>query len=332
MKVLIVGHNEVEQLLPMGECIKVMKDMFRALTRGEAVLPLRQAVWQPDRKGVFGVMPAYLGDPRAIGGKFVTFFPENPTPYESHQGAVLLFECGNGRLLAIVDATTVTAIRTAAASAVATDALAREDATKLGILGSGTQAFRHLESMQIVRRITEVRVWSRNPVRAQAFAKEASSTYRLTVESVDTAEAAVSGSDIICTTTAATQPILEGKWLSQGCHINAIGSSTPPFRELDSEAVARSKLYTDRAESLYNEADDYRIPRKEGAIGEGHLVGEIGELLLGRVAGRANPTEITLFKSLGLAVEDLAAAHHIYSKAQQIGLGNWVDFSGERVR
>jgi ornithine cyclodeaminase len=190
----------------------------------------------------------------------------------------------------------------------------------------------HLESIQIVRKITEVRVWSRNAIRAKTFTDKASAKYMLAIESVGTAKEAVADADIICTTTAATQPILEGKWLSPGSHINAIGSSTPPFRELDSEAVAMSKLYTDRRESLFSEADDFRIPKQEGVIGDSHLVGEIGELLTGKVPGRVDPDEITLFKSLGLAVEDLAAAYHIYSKAQARELGASIDFCGERDR
>jgi ornithine cyclodeaminase len=330
MQVLVIGHNEVRELLSMKECIDVMEDLFKVLAHGDAVLPLRQAFWQPDRRGMFGAMPAYLGSPRAIGGKFVTFFPENHSPYESHQGAVLLFECENGRLLAIADATSITSIRTAAASAVATRALARKGASKLAILGSGTQAAMHLESMQVVRKISSVRVWSRNPARAEAFVESASKKHQVNIEYAHTAEDAVSAADIICTTTAATSPILEGGWISPGCHINAIGSSVPPFRELDSEAVARSKLYTDRRESLLNEADDFRIPRQEGRIGDKHLVGEIGQVLTGEVPGRENEKEITLFKSLGLAVEDLASVHYIYSKAQRSGSGTLIDFGAER--
>ena len=330
MKVLVVGHSEVKELLPMEECVEVMREMFQTLAQGDAVLPLRQTVWQPDRRGVFGAMPAYLGKPRAVGGKFITFFPENRSPYESHQGAVLLFDCDNGRMLAVVDATSVTSVRTAAASAVATDVLARKDSTRLAILGSGTQATMHLESMRVVRRISEVRIWSRSQARATAFVKSAKAKGTDSILRSDTPKDAVSGADIVCTTTASTSPILQGRWLSEGCHINAIGASVPPYRELDSEAVSRSRLYTDRRESLLAEADDFLIPLKEGVITEGHLVGEIGEVLTGKVPGRRDDAEITLFKSLGLAVEDLASAVHIYAKAQERGLGTWIDFSGER--
>ena len=330
MKTLIIGHEDVKRLLPMAECIDVMEDLFGALARGDVILPLRQVISQPDKKGVFGVMPAYLGSPRAIGGKFITVFNGNrDTPYESHQGAVLLFECDNGRLLAIVDATTVTNIRTAAASGVATRALARKDARDLAILGSGTQASTHLAAMRAVREITRVRVWSRNAEHARRFAEsEGKGGQRVDVSS--SAEEAVSGADIICTTTAATSPILKGEWVSSGAHINAVGASVPGFRELDSKAMAISKLYTDRRESLFSEADDFRVPLKEGAIKEDHLKGEVGEVIIGKAAGRLSDAEITLFKSHGLAVEDLAAAHHVYAKAEENRLGTRVEFSGER--
>lgn len=326
----MVGHAEARRLLPMKECIGVMEDMFKTLANGDAVLPLRQTVWQPDRKGLLGSMPGYLGSPRAIGAKVISFFPGNTPPFESHQGAVLLFDSESGQLLAVVDATTITNVRTAAASAAATKALARKEASKLAILGAGTQAAMHLESMQLVRDIDEVRVWNRTSSRAEAFIEKESSKGTKNIRRTDTAEEAVTGADLVCTTTAATSPILRGKWLSKGSHINAIGSSVAPFRELDTDALVRCRLYTDRRESLLSEANDFRVPMEEGAIGVDHLVGEIGEVLTGKVPGRRDDFEITLFKSLGLAVEDIASAVHIYTRAKQEGLGEWVEFSGER--
>ena len=330
MKTLIVGHEDAKRLLPVSECVGVMEDLFRALACGEAVLPLRQIVEQPDKKGMFGSMPAYLGSPQVIGGKFITAFNGNlDTPFESHQGAVLLFECENGRLLAIVDAATITNVRTAAASGAATRALARKDAHDLAILGSGTQASSHLAAMRSVRGITRVRVWSRNSEHAKRFA-EVEGTKELRVEVISSAEEAVSKADLICTTTAATNPILRGEWISPGAHINAIGASVPGHRELDSRAMAMSLLYTDRRESLFNEADDFRIPLKEGSIKKDHLRGEVGEVLAEKITGRTSDSDVTLFKSLGLAVEDLAAAHHVYMKAVEKRLGTWVDFNGAR--
>lgn len=329
-KVLVLGHAETKQLLPMDECVDVMDRLFRTLAAGDVVLPLRQVVFQPGHRGVLGVMPAYLGSPKAIGGKFITVFNGNrDTRFESHQGAVLLFECEHGQLLAIVDATSITNIRTAAASGAATRALARKEAHELAILGSGAQASSHLASMRAVRPIKRVRVWSRNIEHARQFAEQEGGE-GLPIEPVSSAEDAVSGADIICTTTASTEPILMGRWLSPGVHINAVGASVPGFRELDSEAVLMSKLYTDRRESLFNEADDFRVPLKEGLIENGHLKGEIGEVLTGKVYGRKDDSEITIFKSLGIAVEDLASAHHVYAKALERKMGTWVEFSGER--
>lgn len=331
MKVLIVNHSEVGQLLPMDECMDVMAATFETLGRGEAINPLRHVMWLPERAGVLGMMPAYLGDVRAMGVKVISVFASNQgTEYESHQGPVLLFETQHGRLLAIIDAGAITAIRTAAVSGVATRLLAREDAGDLAILGSGVQAHSHLAAMLLARTIRRVRVWSRTPENARAFARRESEQHGIEVEPVASAREAVAGADIICTTTAAHEPVLLGEWLAQGAHINAVGSSVPFARELDTPAVVKSRLFVDRREATLNEAGDFLIPRQEGAITDSHIQGELGEVLLGQVAGRQSAEEITLFKSLGLAVEDLASAHHVYQTAVEQGLGTWVELGGTR--
>jgi len=276
-------------------------------------------------------MPAYLGAPRAMGLKAVSVMPGNHgAAYDSHQGGVLLFEVEHGSLLAVIDASSITAIRTAAVSAAATRALAREDAGDLAILGSGVQASSHLEAMRVARPIRRVRVWSRDPAHARAFAERESVRRRAPVEPVTDARAAVLGADLICTTTASREPVLRGDWISPGAHINAVGSSFATGRELDTPAVKRARLYVDRLESALHEAGDFLIPRTEGAIGEDHIVGEVGGVLLGSVAGRRSEEEITLFKSLGLAVEDLAAAHHVYRRALESGAGVAIDLGGRR--
>jgi ornithine cyclodeaminase len=208
--------------------------------------------------------------------------------------------------LAIVDASEITAIRTAATSAVATKLLAREGASDLAILGSGVQARTHLEAMLLARRIQRVRLWSPNPDHARRFAERETQRHGIKVEAKGTAKEAVAEADIICTTTAAREPVLMGKWIAPGAHVNAVGSSVPFTRELDTAAVVKARLFVDRRESTVNEAGDFLFPKKEGAIGDDHIQGEIGEILLGQVVGRASAAEITLFKSLGLAVEDLA--------------------------
>lgn len=301
------------------------------LAKGDVVLPLRQAVRLPNKKGILGMMPAYFGGtPPVVGIKVVTVFPGNHrTKFDSHQGAIQLFEIDNGQLQAIIDAGSITAIRTAAVSAVATDLLAKKDSRRLAIFGSGTQARMHLEAMPVVRSsIDEVRVWSRNHDHALKFAKSASS--KLGVKAFESAEDAAKGADIICTTTAATSPILKGDWISRGAHVNAVGASVPPFRELDSNAVAKSSFFVDRRESAIEEADDFRIPKGEGLINDNHIRGEIGEILIGAKKGRTSDDEITIFKSLGLAIEDLAAAQQVYLKARASGMGTWIDFVAER--
>jgi ornithine cyclodeaminase len=331
MKVLIVNQSEVRQLLPMAECIDVMADAFRALANGEAILPLRPVLWLPEKYGALGMMPSYLGDIQAMGLKVVSVFPHNHgTEYDSHIGAVMLYETKHGQLLSIIDASAITAIRTAAVSGLATRLLAREDAGDVAILGSGVEARTHLAAMLAVREVRRVRVWSRNGEHSQYFAEKASKRHDLRIEAVTTAQEAVDGADIICTTTSAPEPILLGEWIAPGAHVNAVGSSVAFTRELDTAAVVKSRLYVDRRESTINEAGDFLFPKQEGAIGDDHIVGEIGELLLGTVAGRQSADEITLFKSLGLAIEDLAAANYIYKKALETGTGTAVELGGGR--
>jgi ornithine cyclodeaminase/alanine dehydrogenase-like protein (mu-crystallin family) len=258
-------------------------------------------------------------------------FPGNHgTEYDSHIGAVMLYETQHGQLLAIVDASEITGIRTAAVSGVATRLLAREDADDVALIGSGVQARSHLKAMLLARKIKRVRVWSRNPEHAQTFAERESQQAGLTIEPMFTVPETVEGASIICTTTSSPEPVLKGEWIAAGTHINAVGSSVPFTRELDTAAVKNARLFVDRRESTVNEAGDFLFPKKEGAIGDDHIVGEIGELLLGKVGGRQSAQEITLFKSLGLAVEDLASAHHVYTKALEKGMGTAVELGGGR--
>jgi ornithine cyclodeaminase len=331
VQILIVNQSEVKQLLPMAECIEVMAEALKTLSRGQAILPLRPVMWLPEKVGALGMMPAYMGDLQIMGLKIVSVFPGNHgTEYDSHMGAVMIFETKHGQPLAVMDATEITAIRTAAVSGVATRLLAREGAGDLAVLGSGTQARTHLEAMLLCRKIRRVRVWSRNPDNGRRFAERESKRHSIRVELMPTVQAAVQGADIICTTTSSPDPILLGNYLSPGCHINAVGSSVPFARELNTEAVVKSRLFVDRRESTVNEAGDFLIPKKEGAIGDGHIQGEIGEILLGKVKGRKSQEEITLFKSLGLAVEDLASADHVYKKAIAAGMGTRVELGGSR--
>ena len=318
MNVLVLSYNDVVRLLPMEACIEVMADALRTTNRGGAVLPLRSVVWKPDRTGMIGLMPGFLDPPTSLGLKVVSIFPGNHgTGFDSHQGVVMLFDTQHGSPLAIIDASSITAIRTAAVSAVATRALARDGAGDLAILGSGVQATTHLAAMRAVRKIRRVRVWSRSQANAQQFAAKAG----IAVEVVATPRAAVEGADLICTTTASREPVLEGAWLAPGAHINAAGACFATARELDTAAVARARLVVDRMESALAESGDFLLARQDGAIGDDHILGELGDLLLGRFAARRGADDVTLFKSLGIAIEDLAAAHHVYSQAVALGGG-----------
>jgi ornithine cyclodeaminase/alanine dehydrogenase-like protein (mu-crystallin family) len=278
------------------------------------------------------VMPAYVGAPKALGAKVITVFPDNHgTSLDSHQGAVLLFEADHGRLVAVMDASSITAIRTAAVSGLATRLLARRDATEVAILGTGVQARTHLEAMCAVRPVKRARVWSRNAGAVLEFAARESGLRGVTVEPARSAREAVEGAEIVCTVTSSREPVLAGEWLASGAHVNAVGASLPFARELDTAAVARGRLYVDRRESALNEAGDFLIPKREGAIGDDHIVGELGELVLGRIPGRRSESEVTIFKSLGLAVEDVAAAHFLYERARRDGRGTSVELGGSRT-
>lgn len=331
MHVLLLNKREVRELLPMDECMAVMASTLKALADGKAILPLRQIMWLPERVGALGTMPAYLEHLGVMGLKVVSVFPGNHgTEFDSHIGVVMLYETTHGQLLAMVDASEITAIRTAAVSGVATRVLAKASASNLTIMGTGTQAKSHLSAMLTAKSLSRVRVWSRNHAHAQAFAARESARYGIKIEPIADARSAVEGADIICTTTASPTPVLMGEWLAPGVHINAVGSSVTVARELDTPAVVNSSLFVDRRESTLNEAGDFLFPKREGAIGDSHIRAEVGEVLAGTHVGRQSDSEITLFKSLGLAIEDVASAHHVYTKAMMRRMGVSVELGGTR--
>lgn len=306
-----INNEKVKSLLPMHACIGVMETMFRDLAQGRILQPLRSLMWLPDHSGLLGMMPGYAKGPDVIGIKLITIFHRNAAAgFPSHQGLVILFEATHGQPLLLLDAGELTAIRTAAASALATRHLAREDASTLAIIGAGLQAERHIESISLVRHLDAIYLWGRNPAHSQHLRDQLAGRYPIHLAS--TAQAAVEAADIVCTVTAAAQPVVEGRWLQPGTHLNVIGSCTPNNREVDSETIRISRLFTDRYESLFREAGDFLIPLNEGVVTEDHPKGELGEVLTGSKPGRTKPDDITLFKSLGIAAEDLYAAWHIY--------------------
>lgn len=331
MEILIINQHEVKQLLPYDEAIAAMRDALSALAHGDAIQPLRPVLWLPEKVGALGMMPAYLGPINAMGIKVVSVFPGNHgTEYDSHQGTVMLFETKNGRLLSLMDASELTAIRTAAVSAVATDLLALPEASTLAILGSGTQARSHVDAMMAVRPISHIRIWSRNSENAADLAKYASSHESVTIEICEDVATALSGAQVVCTTTASPEPIVTSDMLAAGMHINAVGSSVPFAREIDTATMAQSSVFVDRRESTINESGDFIMAKEEGGIDDGGISAEIGEILIGKHPGRTSIDEITLFDSLGLAIEDLAAAHHIYTRAMTEGVGTSVELGGGR--
>jgi len=328
MKLLILNHKEVEQLLPMDACIEVMAQALSVLARGKVHQPLRMVVRPPDAAGLMGLMPAYISGPQAAYGlKAVCVFPQNAKiGKDAHQGSVMLFSAQTGELLALMNASAITAIRTAAASGVATRLLAQDEAGDLAIIGSGVQARWHLAAMAVVRPINQVRVASRHLENAQKFATKMAAHYTFPIEAVETVEAAVRNANIIVTATTAAEPILQRDWISPGAHLNVVGSSIPTTREVDTATMAAASLFVDRRESTLNEAGDYLFAAKEGAIGPEQIRAEIGEVLVGDKSGRTAADEITLFKSLGLAVEDLASAEYVFRQAQEKQAGTWVEY------
>ncbi len=317
MSVRILDEHDVKRLLPMDECIETMAGALASLARGELHNPLRFVVRPPGESSLLGLMPAHRSAPSPLYAlKTVAIFPGNSARgLDPHQGFVALFDGETGETRAIMSASAITAVRTAAVSGVATRTLARQDARTLAILGAGFQARAHLEAMRAVRDFDRVLVWSRTPGRAAAFdgAEEAA-----------TAEAAVRDADVVVTATAAAEPILHRAWLKEGAHINAIGSSVPTTRELDTATMVECSLFVDRRESTLNEAGDYLIPLREGALGPESIRGELGEVLIGAAHGRRSDAELTVFKSLGLAVEDLAAAEHVLARAEAENAGTVV--------
>jgi ornithine cyclodeaminase/alanine dehydrogenase-like protein (mu-crystallin family) len=322
MAVLVLNQEEVERLLDMEGCIEVMADALSALARGEVHVPLRFVVKPAGEPSLIGLMPAHrAGDMPLYSLKTVCVFPDNPKRgLDAHQGTVTLFDGETGEVRALMNASAITAIRTAAVSAVATRLLAREDARELGVLGAGVQARSHLEALRLVRDFEGVRIFSPTAEHARSLAAETGA------EAVESAEEAVRGADVVVTATSSIEPVLEREWLKEGAHVNVVGGRPPMMRELDTATIAASAFFVDRRESAEAEAFDYRDALESKAIGPDHIRAEIGEVLIGAKPGRSAPGELTVFRSLGLAVEDLAAAEYVVRRARETGAGIEVEF------
>lgn len=307
MNPVFVSAHEVARLLPLADCIPLMREAMIALSTGRTRQALRQIVDLGDGDA-FGSMPGAMLD-GVFGAKLVSVFPGNAAlGLMSHQGVVVLFDRNSGEPTAIVEAGELTAIRTAAASAAATDALARREAHTLAILGTGEQARRHLAAVQLVRPIEHVTIWGRSAEKAKAFAAEAGA------EAVDSVEAAVRDADIVCTTTASSEPILAGRWLKAGAHVNLVGSSRAGPVEADNDLVVGARFFADHREGVLAQGAEFLAAKAAGLVGDDHVVGEIGEVFAGTLAGRQDDDQLTVYKSLGSIVQDLAAAAFVVER------------------
>jgi ornithine cyclodeaminase/alanine dehydrogenase-like protein (mu-crystallin family) len=327
VEIRVLRGTDVRQLLPMAECVDLMHRTMIAVSERRVVLPLRSVMVMPGELGMLGNMPGYLADPECFGVKLVSMIPRNKsTQYSSHLGMVLLFEAEHGCPVALLDAGRITAIRTAAASGLATRLLARPDAGDLALLGAGEQAQSHLEAMLAVRALRRVRVWARDRDKAAAFARTEGARHGIVIETAATVAEAVAGADIICTVTKARDPILLGEQIAPGAHLNVVGSSLAATAEIDTPAVVKSRFFVDYRESTVNEGGEYLRALKAGAITPQHILAEIGEVANGSKTGRLAPSDVTLYKSLGIAPQDLASAHYVLERARAAGVGQVVDF------
>lgn len=317
MSVLILSELDVRQLLDMPSCVAAMETALANLARGTVYNPLRFVIRPPDAGTFMGFMPAYMaGDDPIFSLKEVVIAPANHTRgLDSHQGAVMIHDATTGMLRGIVNGSAITQIRTAAVSAVATRLLARPSARRVAILGSGVQARSHVDAMRFAITDAEITIWSRDPEHAQRLAAQTGCSVTATIED------ALDGADVVCTTTSSKEPIVTRAMLAPGTHWNAVGSSVATAREFSGEAIAAVSLFVDRRESTLNEAGDYLDAARETGIGPDHIRAELGELLIGAHPGRTSDGEITLFKSLGIAVEDLAAAQLCLQRGRELGIG-----------
>jgi ornithine cyclodeaminase/alanine dehydrogenase-like protein (mu-crystallin family) len=339
VKLLVLSGPEVHGLLPLGTCADAMRDALAARARGEVYQPLRTVIRPEGAGGLMALMPCYLpageraaGAPTAPGPggyglKAICIVPGNPARgLDAHQGVVLLSSPETGEPLAVVNASAVTEIRTAAVSAVATALLARADATELAIIGTGVQARSHLMAISAARPLAQIRIAGRDQARARRFAEQMRAHTAVPVVACSSAAEAVEGAGIVVTATTSPEPVLRREWLAPGAHVNAVGACVPQARELDTATMTAAALFADSRESVLAESGDFLLAQADGAIGPDHIRAEIGEVLAGTAPGRRAEDEITVFESLGLAVEDLAAAALAYRKAKELGAGTRVEF------
>ena len=320
---LLLAEPDVQRVLPMADLILAMESALVRFSLDQVTQPLRNVLEVGSGKSFFGVMPAYIPGSSALGVKVVGVFDGNAKRgLESHLSTIALFDTDTGALIALMDGRYITEARTAAVSAVATRHLAHaSDVTKVCVIGSGVQARSHLLALNCIRQFVEVRVWSPDRVHREHFAKEESKRFGLSVLAAENAEEAAQVADLIVLATSASEPVLMSQWVSDGAHVISVGACRPHQREMDPSLVARARLFVDSRESALTESGDIVLSIAEGHFGAEHIVAEIGEIINGRVQGRTSLSEVTIFKSLGMAVEDITAAAMVYERARAEGLG-----------
>lgn len=311
-----IDRDEVARRLTYERCTPAVRAAMIAFSSGETKQLLRQIIPLADGR-LFGVMPGAMGDRAVFGAKLISVFPENfARGVQSHQGIVVLFDPDSGAPICIAHAGEITAIRTGCASAVATDALAREDASRLALLGYGEQALTHARAISRVRKLTAITVWGRDAQRAQTFASKLQAELSIPTTPAQTSRIAVVDADIICCVSAAKEPILEGQWVRPGAHVNIVGSSYAGPSEVDHDLVVRSRFIADSREGVLAQGAEFLRAKQAGLIGDDHVVGEIGQALAGTLEGRQSRDQITAYKSLGHIVQDLASAWLLYSSGE----------------
>ena len=320
MSFLVISKEEVARHLSYVDCIPMMREAMIALSRGRSSRILRTII-DLEGGGQYGIMPGAL-DRGPFGAKLISVFPHAEPGAKSHRGMVALFDPQTGAPACLIEAGELTAIRTAAASAAATDALARRDARRLAIIGTCEQAWRHIEAIGQVRPVDDVIVWGRSPEKSEAIAIRSREELRLQARTVETVEEAVAEADIVCTVTASAEPVLLGRWIRPGTHVNAVGSSRAGPVEIDADLVACSRFFADHRESVLRQGAEFLEAKAAGRIGDDHILGEIGQVYDGSVQGREGEDDVTVYKSLGNIVQDLAAGWFLYEAALEKGFGS----------
>jgi len=323
---LVLSESQVQSLIDLDELIACLALAHIQYSTGKAVMPVRLVVPLPQIQGRITSMPGFLSEDKALGMKVVTYFQGNPQQnLPAILATIMLFSAETGKMIAAMDGGYITAIRTASASALATKALANSSTPVLGILGAGVQARAHIQALSRVRKLSRIKIYSPSGKSALSIKRELEQQCGVPIEAVNTAQEAVRDSDLLVTVTTAKEPIVESEWLKPGAHINAVGSHRPDLREIDGATLQRAKVFVDSHEAIMAECGDILLALKEKTITQADILGEIGEVLAGGKTGRSNASEITLYKSVGIAIQDVATAQLVYRKALEQNVGTNVD-------